>query len=432
MSRLAALDIANLPPAEDERFEYKRSTTPFKSLKDKLACAASGFWNSGGGIFIAGVDGVGKPDGGIDCTVGRQPVRDWLDQVVQEVAPPGKHFVRVFAHDPSSGLNIAADKCVIGVEFDESIQSLHMAPDHRYYIRAGAHTVPASHYIVEALWARRRVQRPQLAHAMRLKPDATDIIQLAVVALTDEPAVAVSIVLDPLPEMWKDTSDLFPLELPLLDRTTPFYLDVTTYFDAEKRLGTGVQLRIAYNDVAGNTYNYTATLDVLKSIAPWKIGTPANEKMAKSLESIDKTLGKVPTALDRLQEENSQLRGRLEALQSVAFSQRVREPAAIAAQLSSNAIALMLAAKDDGTIIFSPYVGGSRLSSGKTQFISSPGDAREEARWKSAVSELRDIELIDGVFARGNSSVFRLTNLGYEVADTIQPPADDLTGTAEA
>lgn len=62
MSHLAALDIANLPAAEDERCEYKSSATTFKSLKDKLACAASGFWNSGGGVFIAGVDGGGKAE----------------------------------------------------------------------------------------------------------------------------------------------------------------------------------------------------------------------------------------------------------------------------------------------------------------------------------------------------------------------------------
>src|SRR5437762_602007 len=50
MSRLQNLDIGNLPAAEDERFEYKSSATPFNTLKDKLARAASGFWNSGGGI----------------------------------------------------------------------------------------------------------------------------------------------------------------------------------------------------------------------------------------------------------------------------------------------------------------------------------------------------------------------------------------------
>src|SRR4051812_13967442 len=134
MSRLATLDIANLPPAEDERFEYKSSLVPFNTLKDKLGRAASGFWNSGGGLFIAGVDGAGKPDGGIATTVGRQAVRDWADQAIQEVSPAGKYSVRLFAHDPASGLNIAANQCVIAFEFDESAKPPHMAPDRKYYI----------------------------------------------------------------------------------------------------------------------------------------------------------------------------------------------------------------------------------------------------------------------------------------------------------
>jgi len=235
MTRLQFLDIANLPPAEDERHEYKSSLTTFNTLKEKLGRAASGYWNSGGGLFITGVDGSGKPDGGIAETVGRQSLRDWVDQIVKEVSPAGPYAVRLFTHDPASGLTIQPNKAILAVEFGESRHPPHMAPDNKYYIRAGAHTVPATHYLLEALWVRRRIQRPQLAHAMRLKPEATDIIQLAIVALTDEPAIEVSVILDPLPEMWKDTKDLFPLQLPLLDRSMPFYLDITTFFAAEER-----------------------------------------------------------------------------------------------------------------------------------------------------------------------------------------------------
>ena len=57
-----------LPDAEDERHEYKSSVieknekSSNKSLGDKIAKAASGFWNSGGGLFVVGVDDNGKPD----------------------------------------------------------------------------------------------------------------------------------------------------------------------------------------------------------------------------------------------------------------------------------------------------------------------------------------------------------------------------------
>jgi hypothetical protein len=424
MVRLQQLDIANVPAAEDERFEYKSSATPLNTLKDKLARAASGFWNSGGGLFIVGVDGKGVPDGGLASVVGRTAIRDRMDQVLKDVSPIGIYGIRLFPHDPTSALNIAANHCVVAVEFEESARPPHMAPDQKYYIRAGAHTVSASHYIVEALWAKRRIQRPQLAHTMRLKPEASDIVQLAILAMTGEPAANVRVSLDPLPEMWKDVRTVFPLRLPVLDRTTPFYLDVTTYFAGEERLGSAVQLRVEYEDLAGNPYDYTATLD-LKSIVPWRMGTPATEKTARSLESIDKTLKEIPKALHALQDENAQLRGHPEAIKSVVFSQRIGTASEIAARLSRDAMAVLRAAKGEGTVIYSPFFGGSQLYAGKRQFVSRPDDHREAAKWTGVVSELRNMGLIDGVLERGASSVFRFTQFGYEVADAIPVPGDE-------
>jgi hypothetical protein len=81
----------------------------------------------------------------------------------------------------------------------------------------------------------------------------------------------------------------------------------------------------------------------------------------------------------------------------------------------------LLEAKTDGRIIFSPYMGGSQLSAGTASFIRTRGDHREEVKWRSIVSELRRKDLIDGVFERGTSSVFRLTEFGYAVADAIAP-----------
>src|SRR5262245_6984603 len=208
---------------------------------------------------------------------------------------------------------------------------------------------------------------------MRLKPDATDIIQLAVLALTEEPAINIAVSLDPLPEMWKDSTALFPLKLPLLDRSTPFYLDVTTFYAAEERLGPNVRLRVEYEDLAGNDFNYTATLDV-RSITPWKLGTPANEKMASSSESIDKTLKAGPSVVRGLGNETAELRGGLETLTTIAFAKPRGTPSEVAAQLSTDASALLLAAKNDGTIVFSPYLGGTNLHAGTTQFISPPND----------------------------------------------------------
>jgi hypothetical protein len=129
MGKLNQIDVSNLPGAESDLFEYKSSNTPFSALGLKLGKAASGFWNSGGGLFIAGVDGTGQPDGGVDLSVGRNPISDWVDQVLQLVSPTGKYSIRLFKHDPVSSNKIHPGKCVLAVEFEESVQLPHMAPE---------------------------------------------------------------------------------------------------------------------------------------------------------------------------------------------------------------------------------------------------------------------------------------------------------------
>lgn len=95
---LEDLDLSEfLPNAEDDRHEYKSSAIKNdKELGDKIAKAASGFWNSGGGLFVVGVDGNGQPDGGISLSVGqkgRQSRRDWIDQVISQVTPKSAYVV---------------------------------------------------------------------------------------------------------------------------------------------------------------------------------------------------------------------------------------------------------------------------------------------------------------------------------------------------
>jgi predicted HTH transcriptional regulator len=75
------MDLSFLPTAEDDEFEFKSSATPTNDLSKKLAAAGSAFSNSGGGWFIAGVDDkTGNADGGVAPTVGRQDLRNWVDQ----------------------------------------------------------------------------------------------------------------------------------------------------------------------------------------------------------------------------------------------------------------------------------------------------------------------------------------------------------------
>lgn len=90
----------NLPP-EDDFHEYKSGMTPLGVLKDKLSKAASAFWNSGGGIFVMGANLKGQLDEGLPLMIGRQPIRDWIDQTLVQVQPNGKYKVTLFDNNPA-------------------------------------------------------------------------------------------------------------------------------------------------------------------------------------------------------------------------------------------------------------------------------------------------------------------------------------------
>lgn len=424
LSRLDQLDIADLPAAEDEHFEYKSSRIPEKDLKEELSRAASGFWNSGGGVLVAGVDGEGHPDGGVPKQFGRTPIRDWVDHVLMNVMPSAGYSVRTFGNDSVVSGHIAADKCVLAVAFDESEQPPHMAKDNKYYIRAGAHTVPASHYVLDALWSKRRFRKPYIVHSMRTKPDVEDVIQLAVVALTDEPAVNVSLSLNPLPAMYRDSKAVFPLRIPLLDRSTPFYLDVTTWHMGMERLGDGVELELKYQDIAHNDYEYKAVLSI-GGISPWRLGTPAREEMAKAIKAMDKSLGNVPKEIAGLQGELSKVRGELEVIRSLCHGWLNRSVSPLADRLSWEAKKVLRSATTCGVVRYAEYGDHLELVVGNVSLVENPCSNRDLAMWRAAVTELRDASLIRGVFRPSGSSMFYVTRLGFDTADRVGTRDDD-------
>lgn len=281
--------LASLPAAEDAVFEFKSSATPIKDLSKKLACAVSAFANSGGGTFVAGVGGNGDADGGLPPHIGRQDIRDWVDQVVHQVKPTPKYRIVSYSNAHDRGF-IDSSHLVLAVIVDESHNAPHMAPDGRYYIRAGAHTTAASHFIVEALWASRHAAKPRLTHAFRNKPECWQVVQLGIVSLTSSPAIEVEIMLAPLGELLKQQEEYFPLKLPLVDLANPFFFDVSTWMSMKEQFGEVVDLSVAYKDLAGNQYRYETTLDIERSFGPLQIGGDVWEKVERSLSSIDKTL----------------------------------------------------------------------------------------------------------------------------------------------
>ena len=94
-SDFTKFDILAVPDAEDDKYEFKSSKTPIKELSKKIACAASAFGNSGGGVFLAGVDSAGNADGGIPNQIGRQTIRDWSDQILRQVASSAVFFANL-------------------------------------------------------------------------------------------------------------------------------------------------------------------------------------------------------------------------------------------------------------------------------------------------------------------------------------------------
>lgn len=288
---LATFDLTQLPDAEDDVFEFKSSGTPEKELKKKLSCAVSGFANSGGGYFVVGVDGNGNADGGFSLKVGKQDLRDWVDQAVHEVKPTPKYEIKLIPDSAGRG-TIQPDRAVLVVAIYESHTPPHMAHDGRYYIRAGAHTVQASHFIVEALWAKRHFSKPRLTHLFRGKPGKENVIQLGVLALTDAPAVDVKINISPLPQMIQHCESLFPLRTSIIDRNNPFFFDVAIYQQATERFGTNVSLEVEYYDLAGNFYHHRANLDIAGAVSPVNMGNDSLQQIVKSLDGIAKLLKK--------------------------------------------------------------------------------------------------------------------------------------------
>jgi predicted HTH transcriptional regulator len=145
-------DLLDIPTGETDDYEYKssliRESSHYRSeLQSKIVKTASAFWNTGGGILVVGVDDRGHIDGGIPPKMGKQRLREWIDTVLTTVTPVGPYEVRTIScsrHDSK----IEEGCVVLVVAFGESFDLPHMAPDNRYYVRAGAHSNPANHYLV--------------------------------------------------------------------------------------------------------------------------------------------------------------------------------------------------------------------------------------------------------------------------------------------
>ncbi|MGJ3238710.1 MAG: ATP-binding protein [Anaerolineae bacterium] len=302
-------DLLELPPSETDEYEFKssliRASQHYRSeLSSKLTKTASALWNTGGGILVVGIDDNGIIDGGIPSMMGKQKLRDWVDMILNSVSPVGPYTVRTIkpAHEAS---RIEPEMVVLVIAFGESYDLPHMAPDNRYYVRSGAHSNPASHYLVEAIRARRGLERPVLRALLRENPQKTGVIELALVTINDLPALNVQIDFKPIPtHLAEQIPDQLPLIIPLIDRNNPFRMDIATIHRLQYWLGdTPFNMLLQYEGVRGNRFTDRQVIDHRRSLGPSEIRLSNGSSPDKMLRKINKQLSRLNQTLMMLIEQ---------------------------------------------------------------------------------------------------------------------------------
>lgn len=295
-----AEDLDSLPNEETVIYEYKSSNTPLDKLKEKLAIAASAFWNSGGGIFIAGVNDTGVVDGGIPATNGRQKISDWADQALNLVEPAGPYTIKAIRKTKDNS-SIKDKHAVLVVAFGESSNPPHMAPDRKYYIRAGAHSGPANHFLVEALRLQRGFQSPQLRGFFQFHHTKPDIVQLAITSINHVAAINVRINFNPVPNAVSAVMrNQLPLHIPVISQEIPFVMDISHASDSSGTFGQEpTELQLEYDDLSGRAYSHKQILHPKQNFAPLRIKSRSSSSMQNEelLQNISEQLERLIKAL---------------------------------------------------------------------------------------------------------------------------------------
>lgn len=292
-------DLLRLPSEEDDWHEYKSSSTTDKELGKKLCNAASGFWNSGGGLFVAGVNDKGEADGGISLNVKRTSRRDWIDQQLAKVTPLGSYVVKkIETGNENSDIN--SNTGVFLVAFSQSEISPHMSQDHCYYIRNGAHTVRCKHFLVEALFARQGLRTPVIQHILRRKSNNNRVIEMGIINLSPTPALNVSIQIDEIPKSLEALSPiLFPLNIPIISEKFPFFFDIALSNFLEDYTKISFQVSLNYRDTAQKSYDKLLNVDLGSQLGPILKTDQGMEKIESELSKISKSLSDVKTPIEK-------------------------------------------------------------------------------------------------------------------------------------
>jgi hypothetical protein len=307
-------DLLDLPSSETDDYEYKssliRDSSHYRSeLQSKIVKAASAFWNTGGGILVIGVDDRGQIDGGIPPKMGKQKLRDWVDSILTTVTPVGPYEVRTIAHSKHNS-KIEVEHVVLVIAFGESFDLPHMAADNRYYIRTGAHSNPANHYLVEAVRARRGLRRPMLRALLRENPQKAGVVELVVVAINDLPALNVFVNFHPVPtHLQEQMPERLPLIVPLIDRNYPFRMDIATLRRLTYWLGNEpFEVILQYEGVRGTRIEERQPIDHLRSVGPSEIrlsnGNAPDKMLKKLYKQISRLNSNIEQAVNGHESEN--------------------------------------------------------------------------------------------------------------------------------
>ena len=188
-------DVLSLPIGENDTFERKGArlldltivNVNEGDVLDQLGKQLSAFANTGGGQIIYGLTNAGLVDNrGIARTIkGKQSTKEWLEDVIPTVTDFEVVGFNVFEVQPNTnGSAIAPDKSIFVVDVPDSDRAPHQSKrDHKYYVRLGGKSRPASHRLIEDI--RNRARHPRLeVHDLRIisavpggrRQDATGLV----------------------------------------------------------------------------------------------------------------------------------------------------------------------------------------------------------------------------------------------------------------
>ena len=190
---------------------------------------------------------------------------------------------------------------ILVVSFGESYIGPHMASDKKYYIRAGAHSGPASHFLVESIRLRRGLDKPVLRGMIKSSSNRSDIEQLVILALNDATALDVTISLDPLPKALEGNfKNRFPLTIPVIDKNYPFTMDISIFGKRSKVFGEKpVNLSLTYKDVAGRIFSDSYLIDPRRSTAPMQLSKDIRHEIKQAIESISSEIKSLRDGFER-------------------------------------------------------------------------------------------------------------------------------------